>query len=263
MASLRYRIYDCMTDYIFGGSSAALIDLDEYGQDLNDDLRVKITDELKQPITCFYKAADNEKSVFDVQSFNAKSEVWLINHGLIAVAKNLPKTTSVLKLQDMEAKVTFDNDAPTIFLPRLSIQPTAVPDRLSQAINATPVSVHSYGKTFIIEMRSAEEVRALQPNVAKLLNLPYERIAVTAEADDGKNDYVCRYFMPKHARDESNGSLYLQTMLAPFWAEQFQKTTLNFCQLSERKSFGCAELSDHHVAMTANAVLSFQAELYL
>jgi predicted PhzF superfamily epimerase YddE/YHI9 len=255
---LNYWLYDSFTDVPFEGHVAAIVEVDGF---LEKEKALKVVRELCQTVTCFfYKKDDN---VF-VQSYSSDYSLWPINHGLIAVAHHCfkEKGEGFLVTDICSLKVVVADNKVSIYLPKEQNMTTQIPDRLNQAFDIMPVSVREFGKTCIVELRTAEEVAELKPDFNRIAKMDhYDRIVITAEDSSSECDYVCRYFAPKHGINENYASLYIQTFLPIFWQENLQKDEMSFEQLSSRKGYGKAQVLNDYVVVTASACEVFKGGL--
>lgn len=83
---------------------------------------------------------------------------------------------------------------------------------------------------------TADEVRALKPDFAKVAALPSDGLIATAPAgpDDAQADFVSRYFAPSAGIDEDPVTGSAHCTLAPYWNERLRKADLLGRQVSQR-----------------------------
>jgi predicted PhzF superfamily epimerase YddE/YHI9 len=253
MLSLNYSLYDCFTAEAFQGHVAAVVDL---SQKPEISFATKIATELCQTITCFVWKEDGK---FWVKSIAKDGSIWSINHGLLAVARHSLGANGEADLHTYggvyHAK-THGNKV-IISLPKLLLENTEMPERLSQTFDIMPVSVCDAGKTCVVELRTVEDVFNLDPDINGIARLDYNRVILTAEDDTVPFDYVCRCFSPKQYINENNGSLYIQTFLPLFWQERLGKDSFSFLQMSQRRAMGKAVVKDSEIEIEASVKQTF------
>jgi predicted PhzF superfamily epimerase YddE/YHI9 len=257
MLALKYSLYDCFTCEAFQGHVAAVVDIFEKPE---TSFAAKIAAEICQTITCFVWREND--SVW-VKSIAKDGSVWSINHGLLAVARHIfgSRNDGVLHTFGEIYQVKTRGNLATINLPKMHLEETEMPERLSQAFDVMPVSVRDMGKTCVVELRTVEDVLNLDPDISRIARLDYNRVVLTAEDDTVPFDYVCRCFSPKQYINENSGSLYIQTFLPLFWQERLGKDKFSFLQLSQRRAMGAVVIKDATIEIEASVKLTFNGVL--
>ena len=255
MLTLNYCIYDCFAEVPFQGHAAAIVDVPKK---LDHELATKVAVELCQTVTCFVW---KEKDQVWVETLTKDGSIWPISHGLLGVAKHHAAEQEILYTSGGSFEVQTKKDTIVVFVPKLCLEITEMPERLNQAFDIMPVSVREMGKTCVVELRTVEELANLEADFNRIARLDYDRIVLTAEDDTIPYDYAYRYFSPKHNINENNGSLYVQTFLPLFWSERLKKEHFSFLQLSERKSVGKATISGDFVHVAAPVKKIFEGAL--
>lgn len=245
MLSLNYSLYDCFAEISFAGNTAAIV---EMSQKPEYEIAKKISIELCQTITCFVWRENNQ---IWVESFAKDGSLWLINHGLLGVAKHFVKKQDTLHSAGNLFEVEVSSDSVEIAIPKHDLKLMEMPERLNQAFDVMPVSVREIGTTCVLELRTTKEVVDLEVDFNRISKLDYDQIVITAEDDTVLFDYVYRYFSPKHCVNENNGSLYVQTFLPIFWKERLKKNNFSFLQPSARKSTGQVRVEKNCVRVKA------------
>lgn len=255
---INYWLYDSFTDVPFKGHACAIVEVESF---LDKELALKVVRELCQKVTSFFYKKDDK--VF-VQSFSSDHNLWPVNHALLAVAQHCfkEKPEGLIVTDAGDLKVTLNDNAVSIHLPKEQNIVASIPDRLNQAFDIMPVSVREFGKTCIVELRTAAEVAELKPDFNRIAKIDdYDRVVITAEDFESPYDYVCRYFAPKHGINENDASLYIQTFLPIFWQENLQKDEMSFMQLSTRTGIGKVKVLADSVLVTASVCPVFAGKL--
>ncbi len=257
MPTLSYSLYDCFTPDAFQGHVAAIVGV---GQRPELSFAVKIALELCQTIACFVW---HENGHIMVKSIAKDGSVWSINHGLLAVARHLLGANGACDLHTSGGvyHVMTSVNTVSITLPKVLLTDAEMPERLNQAFDIMPVSVRDMGKTCVIELRTVEDVRNLDPDINRIARLDYDRVVLTAEDDTVPFDYVCRYFSPKHCINENSGSLYIQTFLPLFWQERLNKGSFSFLQLSQHCAVGRVLVQANGIVVEASVRQTFSGVL--
>jgi PhzF family phenazine biosynthesis protein len=199
----------------------------------------------------------------EVRWFTPAVEVSLCGHAMLAVGHVLvnelgerspvqinsadgPLTVSVDKGL---LSVTVSADPPTIELP---------PSGLLRALGChEAVPVLRARQVWVVRLSWQREVEALVPNIAELLEVdPGEGVlgvAVTAPAA-ADADFVSRFFAPWVGVPEDPVTGVAHTALAPYWADQLERTQLVGRQLSAREGSVQVHIEDGVVHLSGRAV---------
>ncbi|WP_439590500.1 PhzF family phenazine biosynthesis protein [Hydrogenophaga sp.] len=126
---------------------------------------------------------------------------------------------------------------------------------LNEALGATPVEVLAAGRDFLAVFSSEDEVRALNPDVKKLLALG--RHGFIATAPGRTHDCVSRFFCPSFGlgvdEDPVTGSAHCS--IAPLWAKRLGKPRIMAFQASSAGGELECEVHSQVVTIGASAVL--------
>jgi predicted PhzF superfamily epimerase YddE/YHI9 len=130
------------------------------------------------------------------------------------------------------------------------------PEGLAEALEAEPVEVLGSRDTLAV-FGTAEEVRALAPDVDRIERLDCFAVCVTAPgtgADDDV-DFVSRFFVPAQGIPEDPVTGSAHSTLAPYWAAKLGKKVLRARQVSARGGELWCEHRGDRVRIAGNAVL--------
>ena len=114
---------------------------------------------------------------------------------------------------------------------------------------------------YIVELRSEDEIRALQPDHAALRKLPVRGVIVTSRGANGKYDFVSRFFAPGSGVDEDPVTGSAHSCLAPYWSPRLGKDSFLAYQASARGGFLRVRLDGERVKMAGRAVTVLRGEL--
>lgn len=224
---------DAFTGAVFGGNPAAVIPLQQW---LPDWLLQQIAVENNLSETAFVVPAEQG---FQLRWFTPAAEVDLCGHATLAAAHiaftrlGWPMTQIQFQTRSGVLTVTRQGDYYEMDFPGSWPQPVTAPDGLAEALGATPQQVLA-AYDYIVVLSSADEVRALQPDLQVLAHFDKRGLLATAPGDEPGIDFVSRCFFPglNVPEDPVTGSAHCE--LAPYWAEQLDRQQLVGQQVSAR-----------------------------
>jgi PhzF family phenazine biosynthesis protein len=256
MEQMEYPIYiiDAFTDKLFGGNPAAVCPLETW---LPDELMQQLAAENNLSETVFFVP---EADGFNIRWFTPGTEVKLCGHATLASAHvlfsilNYPSDKIIFYSKSGPLQV-FRNEDQSITLNFPSNPPEQVeliPDGLLEGLGIGPVPVYKTSFDYMVVLPNQQAVVDLSPDFSKLAKVPARGVIVTAKGLD--SDFVSRCFYPQSGINEDPVTGSAHTIMTPYWAAHFQKTSLTAYQLSSRKGFLQLELLGNRVTMTGNAV---------
>jgi len=216
-----------------------------------------------------------------IRYFTPTVEVALCGHATLATAHVLfahrgapadqPIVFQTIENQTLTCR-RGANQAITIDFPahRLSMgQPAEAPAGLAEALGAAPEEVVEAGPFWIVRLRDAQAVCALQPDHAALAQIHWGEslgVAVTAAASDnslgqrGAADFVSRVFAPAVgiAEDPVTGSAHCA--LGPYWAKRLGRSSLSAHQASRRGGDLQLRVRENRVEITGHAVTTVNGQ---
>ncbi|WP_069801564.1 PhzF family phenazine biosynthesis protein [Thermogemmatispora onikobensis] len=139
---------------------------------------------------------------------------------------------------------------------------TAVPPPpgLNEALGVTPRLVAKNQFDYLVELESEEEVRALQPDLTRLLTIPARGFIVTSRASGQEYDFVSRVFAPAVGVNEDPVTGSAHCTLAPFWSSRLGSPALTGYQASARGGLVRVRLAGERVFLSGQAVTVLRAE---
>lgn len=254
---------DAFTSKPFGGNPAAVVPLTEW---LQDETMLKIAAENNLSETAFFV---KEGDAYHIRWFTPAVEVNLCGHATLASAHVI---FNCLKLEEHYIKfhsdrsgklgVAKEGDLMVLDFPSYPMNEIEQSDELAQATGKIPLRMlESQGNMVFLLMESESDIRALEPKMTALLDLPYEEVIVTARGDD--SDFVSRMFAPKLGIPEDPVTGAIHCSLIPYWAEQLGKVKLFARQVSKRGGELFCELNGDRVKIGGNATLYLKGEIYV
>jgi PhzF family phenazine biosynthesis protein len=259
---MRFWTVDAFTNEAFKGNPAAVCVLDQF---LDDDLMQKIAAEVNLSETAFVVPKQN--SHYDIRWFTPTIEVNLCGHATLAAAHILwneePATaTSDIIYFDSYSGVLMaqkNGDSITLDFPSYQAEPMSMPDGLMDALGVAPVCISKAHDDWIVELHSTQEVRDLQPDIAKLATINCRGIIVTADGEEGEQyDFVSRFFAPRVGVNEDSVTGSAHCKLAPYWTERLGKNEFTAYQASKRGGVLKLKYDRERVYLTGEAVTVFR-----
>lgn len=154
-----------------------------------------------------------------------------------------------------------------IDLPASPLEAVAPPPGLLEALQAQPRHVartrdRGLGDfDYLLELGSEHEVRALQPDFARLRRIP-AGVVVTARAAEGPWDVVSRYFAAYWGIEEDPVTGAAHTSLVPYWCQRLAKHSLIAYQASARGGVLDCRLQSDRVLLAGEAVTVVKGTLF-
>lgn len=267
--SLPIALVDAFTSKAFAGNPAGVCMLERA---MPDEWMQHVASEMNQAETAFLLREDGH---YRLRWMTPTVEVDLCGHATIASARYLynegiEDPTKPIAFETRSGRLTaspiIQNGKQLIALdfPAIPTSPIQALTSLGDALGADPVSVHRGRFDYLVEMRSDEVVRALQPDFHLLKQIEARGIVVTAPAASGSDyDFVSRGFFPQSGIDEDPVTGSAHCMLAPFWGERLGKTEMTGYQASKRGGYVKLVHRGDRVDLIGDAVIVLKGELHV
>lgn len=249
---------DAFTKKRFGGNPAAVCPLQSW---LPDALMQSIALENNLSETAFIV---REGDGFRIRWFTPATEVDLCGHATLATAYVLfnelekGRTEVTFHSQSGPLRVSQSGDRITLNFPRREPRSIGLNKEVIQALGGNPVELHQ-ARDYLVVYQSAEEVRALKPDMRLTAGLPSHGIIVTAKGDDC--DFVSRFFVPQQGIDEDPVTGSAHCTLVPYWSKRLGKKTLYARQVSARGGELYCEDRGPTIDIAGHAVLYLRGEI--
>lgn len=205
---------------------------------------------------------------FQLRWFTPRMEIDLCGHATLASA-HLLWQEGRLKITEPARFVTRSgllsaelNDGwISMDFPALAGSASATPRDLIEALGATPKYVGKYGQDYLVELASEDIVKNLKPDFYRMEQINCRGIAVTAQANTGKYDFVSRFFSPRTGIPEDPVTGSAHCYLGPFWGSLLHKEDLLGYQASERGGVVRTRLNGNRVILGGQAVTILEGNL--
>ncbi|HAT8179402.1 TPA: PhzF family phenazine biosynthesis isomerase [Legionella pneumophila] len=244
-----YQI-DAFTDKVFHGNPAAVCILDDW---LNDELLKAIAAQNTLAETAFI-IKDNQD--FHIRWFTPNGEISLSGHATLAAGFVLLESNKghgnfiVFHHSSGQISVEKRKEKFILHFPRIDYKKSLSPDPILSLLDQPAIEVFETELDYLVLLENESQIRNLQIDLFSLAKLPKRGIIVTSTTTEA--DFYSRCFYPKHsiAEDPVTGSAHC--ILAPFWAEKLNKTTLYAIQGLHRKGELYCELQRNSVLISGN-----------
>jgi PhzF family phenazine biosynthesis protein len=247
---------DSFTNQRFAGNPAAVVILDEPADEM---WMQSVAAEMNLAETAFLV---REHDGFRLRWFTPKVEVELSGHATLASAHVLWEAGYLWS--EEEARFYTLSGLLTARLRQgwIELNFPAVPDEgaisAPELLAALGIGEARYvGRNkfdYLVEVDSADRVRQLTPDMAKLSALGGRGVMVTARDESGTYDFVSRFFAPAAGINEDPVTGSAHCGLGPYWAAKLDKNALSAFQASPRGGEMQVEVAGDRVLLRGQAV---------
>jgi PhzF family phenazine biosynthesis protein len=229
---LRMFQIDAFASRAFTGNPAAVVPLDRW---LPDATMQAIAAENNLSETAFFVG---EKGYFQIRWMTPTDEVDLCGHATLASAWVVfheienGRTEVHFGSKSGPLRVSGNGDRLALDFPSRPPEPAEGSSAaVGDALGARPRAVLA-SRDYLAVFGNEDEVRALEPDMAKVAAL--DRMAVIATAPGRDSDFVSRFFGPAVgvAEDPVTGSAHCT--LVPYWSKRLGRASLFARQVSAR-----------------------------
>jgi PhzF family phenazine biosynthesis protein len=207
--------------------------------------------------TAFFVAENGSRRL---RWFTPVCEVDLCGHATLATAHilfeelNVPEERLAFETKSGQLTVEKRGDKLVLNFPARDPGPIEADPRLLPALGGPkPVEILA-ARDYVVRYETADQVRALAPNLEALKEVDRFGFIVTAPGTDC--DFVSRFFAPAKGVPEDPVTGSAHSSLVPYWARLLGKSTLHARQLSRRGGELFCELTkDNRVEIGGYATL--------
>ena len=235
---MKYPIYhvDAFAVQPFKGNTAAVCLLEK---ERDPAWMQSVAAEMRLSETAFLTAKGEG---YNLRWFTPEMEVELCGHATLASAHILYEfgfyePDEVIKFYTKSGLITSSFSRGTIELdmPRRDPKPVTMVEGLLDVVGIQPVQVMGYEhKQLLVELPTPEDVENFVPDFAKIKQLAYPDLILTAACDCVKYDFISRFFSPKTGINEDPVTGMAHCVLGPYWATKLEKTKFHAYQASKR-----------------------------
>jgi PhzF family phenazine biosynthesis protein len=260
MASVRLRTVDAFTDKPFTGNPAAVLVLEEAP---SDEWMAAVARETNLSDTGFVIREELSDADFRLRWFTPTVEIDLCGHATLASAHCLFEdgVGGPIRFATRSGVLTVGQRSDGSLAMDFPTWSSVKSDDESAVAKAIGALVEWTGRTkngsFVLALLADEGlVRHLSPDLAAVSALDASvGLIVTAVADPGQeHDFVSRVFAPQAGIPEDPVTGSAHTVLAPYWADRFERTSLVGLQVSSRSGLVGVELNGDRVTIIGRAI---------
>jgi PhzF family phenazine biosynthesis protein len=260
---MRTRLYqvDAFTSRLFGGNPADVMPMENFPSDA---VMQAIALENNLSETAFLVPDGGE---YRLRWFTPEVEVPLCGHATLASAAVVMERLEVGRNQVVfhtaSGPLTVRRSASSYimdFPARPSLQ-IAMPNGLAEALGAIPLEVWANSFNYMAVMESAQIVRQLTPEMPAVARIDRPGIIMTAQDDDGKYDFISRYFAPAKGISEDPATGAAHCMLTPYWAKRLGKAEFRAFQASRRGGEIICRLVNDRIELEGACIFYLEGEV--
>jgi PhzF family phenazine biosynthesis protein len=258
---MRIPLYqvDAFTNRLFRGNPAAICPLKEW---LPDETLQAIAAENNLAETAYY--IPNGKG-YHLRWFTPGVEVDLCGHAtlaaahvILAIRRELAGSRVTFLSKSGELTVDREGDLYALDFPARAPEECAANPQLEDALGAKPKQLLA-ARDYLCVFDREGDVRALAPNMEKLMTI--DRFAVIVTAPGRDCDFVSRFFAPAKGVPEDPVTGSAHCTLIPYWSKRLGRTKLHARQISKRGGELWCEDRGARVKIAGNAVTYLEGEI--
>jgi PhzF family phenazine biosynthesis protein len=140
-------------------------------------------------------------------------------------------------------------------------EPAEAPAGLGRALGVTPLYVGRNQFDYLVEVESAERLRALRPDFSQLREWSVRGIIVTSRSDSAPYDFLSRFFAPGSGIDEDPVTGSAHCCLGPYWGKKLGKSEFLAYQASARGGVVRVRLGGDRIYLGGQAVTVLRGQL--
>ena len=257
---MRQYVVDAFTDKVFRGNPAAVCVMEQW---LPDELMMNITKENNLSETAF---AVKEGEEYNLRWFTPGGEIDLCGHATLATAYVIThfyeREATEVRFKTLSGllKVKKKDDFFELDFPAYELKKVEVTEEMEEALGVKLLEAYM-ARDLLVITEKEEDVRNLQPNMEKILQLDGLMVHTTARGKE--YDCVSRTFSPKLQVPEDPVCGSGHCHIVPYWAKKLGKDELVAYQASHRGGILYCRDQGDRVTLGGKAVLYSKADLYL
>lgn len=263
---IRHRIVqiDAFADAPFTGNPAAVMPLERW---LDDDLMQAVAQENNLSETAFYLPDETGESDYELRWFTPGLEIALCGHATLATGHLIlseDANRDSVRFRTRKAgilEVVREGDGYALSLPAYPPSPRELPEAIA-ALGGDVRESHFHERRYSIYLYdTAEEVRALDPDMRALAAIGDWQFIATAPGED--TDVLSRVFVPGAGVDEDPVTGSAHAALTPFWAARLGSDSFTAYQASARGGYVNCRLEGDRAVLGGKCVTVIEGEFFL
>jgi PhzF family phenazine biosynthesis protein len=235
MAMIRLLQIDAFADKPFSGNPAAVCLLEDAREAA---WMQSVAAEMNLSETAFVQPRQDG---FSLRWFTPQAEVDLCGHATLAAAHALWTTGAVDGTRPVRFHTrsgllvcSLQGDRVMMNFPATPVEQVAASGELAGALGVEPSFTGKSKFDLLAVVDSDAALRALQPDMVLLQEMPVRGVIATSLSDDPAFDFVSRFFAPGLGVDEDPVTGSAHCCLGPFWSERLGRKELVAYQASSR-----------------------------
>jgi len=251
---------DAFTDAPFKGNPAAVCILD---RERDATWMQSVAAEMNLSETAFLL---RHQDGFSLRWFTPSVEVDLCGHATLASAhalweEKILETAARFHTRSGLLTATRNGEWIELDFPVKAEERAEAPPLLLESLGAKASYVGRNQFDYLVEVATEDELRALEPDHARLRTIPVRGVIVTARSSDPRFDFVSRFFAPGSGVDEDPVTGSAHCALTPYWAKKLGKNEMTAFQASRRGGVVRVRLAGDRVKLGGRAVTILRGEL--
>lgn len=206
---------------------------------------------------------------YKLQWFTPETEVELCGHATLASAHILYEfgfyeLEEHIKFYTLSGLITASISHGTIELDMPIREPKeiSISPQLVDLLGQQPLAAAQYeDKVLLVELANAQAVYDFVPDFKKMSYLLQTDLNITARCDEGKFDFVSRFFSPATGIPEDPVTGMAHCTMAPYWAKKLNKTNFHAYQASARGGEVWVRLQGERALVGGKALTVMQGDL--
>ncbi|MBX3119258.1 MAG: PhzF family phenazine biosynthesis protein [Fimbriimonadaceae bacterium] len=260
-------VVDAFTKEPFSGNPAGICILENPAK---DNWMQLVAAEMKHAETAFLY---RDGEVWNLRWFTPEVEVDLCGHATLASAHILYETgrathDEVLGFSTKSGLLTAERmHGDQIMLDFPTEEPiqsaSELHEQMQLALQTSGIKeIRKNRMDWFVVFETASQVRALQPDFAKVRDLGMRAVIATAQSDDSTYDFISRLFAPQSGIEEDPVTGSAHCALAPYWGAILNKTDMTGFQASSRGGYVSVEWRGDRTSLIGDAVTILSGEFH-
>jgi PhzF family phenazine biosynthesis protein len=255
-------VVDAFTDRPFAGNPAAVCLLE---READEGWMRSVAAEMNLSETAFLLP---DGDGFRLRWFTPTTEVALCGHATLASAHHLWESGTLAPLAPARFHTTSGvltavrrGEWIEMDFPSKPETPAESSPELARAIGAAATYVGVSEFDGLVELASEAAVRSLEPDMGRLLGLPWRGVIVTSRSVTPGFDFVSRFFAPRVGVREDPVTGSAHCVLGPYWKKRLGKDDFTAYQASSRGGIVRVGVRGERVLLGGRAVTVWKGEL--
>ena len=252
---------DAFASHVFEGNPAAVVPLTTW---LPDAILQKIAQENNLSETAFFiRHAEH----VDLRWFTPAEEVDLCGHATLATAhvlfEHLAYPNPSISFHTKSGELIVEKSAAGFAMnfPTSMPQPCTAAQALIDGLTSSQAVSVLADFDYLVVLDSEQAVHDLKPDFSAWNKLDRRGIIVTAKGEN--SDFVSRCFYPILNVEEDPVTGSAHCILAPYWGQQLNKTSLVGKQISRRSGQVHCQLVGDRVVLSGQCVDYMQGQIFI